>query len=190
MEKKISVANLIQLIGAAVTFLFSFFAFFKFGNQSLSAWSGDGGAFATTVPAILAAATIVVSILELTGQKLPGQVLTFNWNQIKATWGIGAAGIMISWLLTSPGAGDSDKGIGFWFMLLGSIAMAVGAIMALLGKGSEIVGGGSARASTTTGAPPPPPVYGTGSAPPPPGPGAPSPPTFGTGGAPPPPPPT
>src|SRR5262245_23730314 len=128
MEKKISVANLIQLIGGAVTLLFSFFPFVKFGSEGRSAWSGDGGAFATTVPAILAAATIIVSILEITGQKLPGEVLTFNWNQIKATWGIGAAGIMVSWLLTD--FGDADKGIGFWFMLLGSITMAVGAIMA------------------------------------------------------------
>jgi hypothetical protein len=58
---------------------------------------------------------------------------------------------MLSWLTVD--SGGLDKGIGFWLMFLGSIAMAVGAIMALLGKGTEIVGGGS----SSTAAPPPPP---------------------------------
>ena len=93
---------------------------------------GDAFAFATTVPAILALALAVVIVLEMAGVDLPAEVLTFNWSQIKATWGISAVGIMLSWLTVD--SGGADKGIGFWLMFLGSIAMAVGAIMALLGK--------------------------------------------------------
>jgi hypothetical protein len=60
---------------------------------------------------------------------------------------------MLSWLTVDTGG--ADKGAGFWLMFLGSIAMAVGAIMALLGKGTETVKlGGS---STSDAAPPPPP---------------------------------
>ena len=122
-----------MLAGSVVAFIFSFLAFFKFGDTSYSAWSSDAGAFATTVPAILALVMAVVIVLELAGVNLPEEVLTFNRAQIKATWGIAAAGIMLSWL--SADFGSADKGIGFWLMFIGSIAMAVGAIMALLGKG-------------------------------------------------------
>ncbi len=158
MGQKISVANLVMLIGGVVTLLFSFFGFYKFGNDSRSAWSSDGGAFATTVPAILAIAVVVVCILELVGTKLPPHVLTFSWTQMKATWAISAAGLMLAWLTTS-----GDKAIGFWFMLIGSLAMAAGAVMALLGKGTEVLNLGGAGGSSG-GAPPPP----GGMAPPPP----------------------
>jgi hypothetical protein len=153
MKKQLSVANLVMLAGSVVAFIFSFLAFYKFGDEGQSAWSGDAFAFATAVPAILALALAVVIVLELVGVDLPAEVLTFNWSQIKATWGIAAFGIMLSWLTVD--SGGADKGIGFWLMMLGSIAMAAGAIMALLGKGTETVKlGGS---STSDAAPPPPP---------------------------------
>jgi hypothetical protein len=186
MSGKLSMANLIAGAGALVTLLFSFFGFFKFGDDARSAWSSDGGAFATTVPAILALALLVVIGLELGGVKLPERVITFDWKQIKATWGIAAAGLMLSWIATD--LGGLDKSAMFWLQVLGSIAMAVGTIMALLGKGSEMVAfpqsGGSGTTSTTTTAPQdvPPPPPGGGYSPPPP------PPSTG-GDAPPPPPP-
>jgi hypothetical protein len=173
MAKKLTVASLIMLIGGAVTLLFSFLDFYKVGDEGRNAWSSDGGAFATTVPALLGLAMVVWIILELTGTKLPAQVLTFNANQLKATWGISAGGLMLSWFATD--FGGLDKGIGFWMMLLGSLAMAVGAVLALLGMGNQVVGAGSATASAPgTGAPPPPPGFGQtppGGMPPPPPPG-------------------
>lgn len=178
MNKKISVANLVMAAGGVVTLLFSFLGFYKFGNDSRSAWSTDAFAFVTTIPAILAIAMVVWCGLELAGQKLPNNVLTFTSNQLKATWGIASGGIMLAFLTT-----NGDKGIGFWFMLIGSLAMAAGSVMALLGKGSEIVdlgAIGSKSGGTGTSAPPPPPFGG--SAPPPP-------PPFGGGTPPPPPPP-
>jgi hypothetical protein len=153
MKKQLSIANLVMLAGSVVAFIFSFLAFYKFGDDGQSAWSGDAFAFATAVPAILALALAVVIVLELVGVDLPAEVLTFNWSQIKATWGIAAFGIMLSWLTVD--SGGADKGVGFWLMMLGSIAMAVGAIMALLGKGTETVKLGGA--STSDAAPPPPP---------------------------------
>ncbi len=156
MKKQISVANLVMLAGSVVAFIFSFLAFFKAGDESRSAWSGDGGAFATTVPAILALVLAVVIVLELAGVSLPEEVLTFNRAQIKATWGIAAFGIMLSWL--SADFGGLDKGAGFWLMLLGSIARAAGAIMALLGKGTETVKLGGDSSSSAPPPPPPPPA--------------------------------
>lgn len=158
MPNKISVANLVMLAGAVVTLLFSFFDFFDRGGN---AWDTDFLAFASTVPAILALVMGVWIVLELMGVSLPEQLLTFNRAQLKATWGIAAAGIMLSWITTDP-----DKGVGYWLMLIGSIAMAVGAVMALLGKGTETVdipgaGSGSstdARPTSDTTPPPPPAV--------------------------------
>lgn len=167
MGKKISVANLVMLAGGAVTLLFSFFAFYKYGDEGYSAWNGDTGAFVTTIPAILAIAMVAWGVAELAGVSLPGNVLTFNGAQLKATWGISAAGVLIAFLTT-----DGDKGIGFWFMLIGSLAMAAGAVMALLGKGTDIVDLGKIGSSGGNAAPPPPPP-GMSTPPPPPPPPAP-----------------
>ena len=137
MKNKITVTDLMMGAGGLVTFLFSFLAFYKRGNSSVSAWDGDAGAFATTVPAILGLVMVVWIGLELAGVKLPEQVLTFNRAQLKGTWGIAAFGIMLSWI--SADFGGADKGAGFWLMFIGSLAMMVGAIMGLLGKGTETV---------------------------------------------------
>ena len=148
MSNKISIANIVMLAGAVVTLIFSFLEFYDGGSN---AWDTDAGAFVTTIPAILALVMGVWIVLELAGVSLPAELLTFNSAQLKATWGIAAAGIMLSWLTV-----EGDKGIGFWLMFLGSIAMAVGAVMALLGKGTETVdipgvGRDGTPTNTTTG---------------------------------------
>ncbi len=77
-------------------------------------------------------------------------MLTDNEAQLKGTWRIAAAGIMLSWF--SADFGGAGKGVGFWFMAIGSFAMAAGAVMALLGKGSETIeisGGGGGDCAAT-----------------------------------------
>ncbi len=161
MKNKITVADLIMGIGGIVTFIFSFLAFYKLGGESVNAWDDQGAAFASTLPAILGLAMAVWIALEIAGVSLPDEVLTYNHAQLKASWGIAAGGIMLSWLST-----EGDKGVGFWLMLIGSLAMAAGAVMALLGKGTETVniGSSSSRSSSATSStaaesitPPPPP---------------------------------
>jgi hypothetical protein len=160
MPPKLTLSNLIIGVGALVAFIFSFLDFFKFGDQGINAWDGDGFAFASTVPAILALVALIWIGLELANVNLPDQVLTFTGPQLKATWGIAAFGIMLSWL--SAGPSGTDKGIGFWLMFIGSLAMAVGAVMALLGVGNEALSAAPATTTTTdssvTPPPPPPPV--------------------------------
>ena len=137
MKDKITIADLVMGAGGLVAFLFSFLAFYKRGDFSVSAWDGDAGAFATTVPAILGLVMVVWIGLELAGVKLPELVLTYNRAQLKGTWGIAAFGIMLSWI--SADFGGTGKGAGFWLMFLGSLAMAVGSVMGLLGKGTETI---------------------------------------------------
>ena len=155
MKRQISVANLVMLIGGVVTVLFSFFDFLDGGDSS---W-GSGYFPLATIPAILGLAMAAVCIMELLGTKLPAEVLTFNWRQIKFTWGVTAVAIMLSWLILDKHG--TSLAIGAIMMLLGSIAMAAGATMAILGKGTEMVnlGGGTTtpEPGTTPSTPPPPP---------------------------------
>jgi len=138
MKLKVSIANLVMLVGGLLTFIFSFLDFYKisFLGESVgtNAWDTDAGAFVTTIPAILGIAMLVWCVLELLGTKLPERILTYNSTQMKGTWGIASIGIMFAFLIQS-----GDKGAGFWLMLIGSLAMAVGSIMALLNVGGQTV---------------------------------------------------
>lgn len=167
MQEKLTPANLAFGIGALVTLLGSFLKFTGSGNFGFNAWSTDGLAFASTVPALLALAALVWIGLELGGVSLPDDVLTFNPQQLKATWGISAGGLMIAWLTANP-----DTAAGFWLMLLGSLAMAVGSVLELLGVATDPLTSSSSGAAAASpaaptatdqrpaagGTPPPPPV--------------------------------
>lgn len=151
MKAKISVANLIMLVGGLLTFIFSFLDFYKLGPFGASAWNTDAGAFITTIPAILGIAMVVWCVLEIIGTKLPAQVLTFNANQLKASWGISSGGMMLGWVTTG-----GDWGAGFWLMFVGSLAMAVGSVMGLLNLGNQMLDLSGGASSPMP--PPPPPA--------------------------------
>ncbi len=168
MNNKISIANLVMFVGAVVTLLFSFFGFFKFGNNQISAWDTDAFAFVTAIPAILGLVMAVWIACEMFGVNLPQDVSTFNPSQLKATWGIAAAGIMIAFVTTNP-----DKSAFFWLQMVGALATVAGSVMALLGKGTETVNLGSSGDSSTSTPPTPlaqqpPPPQSAGVNPPPP----------------------
>jgi hypothetical protein len=190
MKKQITVASLVMGVGALVVLIFSFLTFYESSATSeisSNAWGGDIGlAPMTFLPVLLAVVLLVLVILDLTGVKLPERVLTFTWPQIDVFLGISTAGMMLGWLFTSPEG--LDKGAGLILMLLGSLAMAAGSIMAILGVGTNTVGipTGGSSSPTAPSAPPP----GGGSSPGAPGypPSAPPPPPP-SGGTPPPPPP-
>lgn len=182
---RISVADLVAAAGALVTFIFSFLPFFDIAGLegTPSAWTTDFKGFAAAIPALLALALVVVIALRFANITMPEQVLTFTPDQVKATWGIAAAGIMISFIATGPES--IDKAVGFWFMLIGALAMAAGTIMKLLGKGTSTVAVPSTTSSSSASAPNRSQAPGTH---PPTGP-APTPPPPPPAGTPPPPPP-
>jgi len=172
MKKQISVANLVMLIGGAITFLFSFFDFIGSGDVGTSAW-GSGLFPLATIPAVLGGAMVVICVLEQVGTKLPDEILTFNWRQILVTWGVTSLAIMVAYLILDKN--PLSFKFGGILMLLGSIAMAVGSILAVLGKGTNMLslpGGSSGTSGTTmsgtTPAPPPPPPPPSSTPPPPP----------------------
>ncbi len=178
MKRQISVAGLIMLIGGAITILFSFFEFIGADNGGGSGESAWGSMLfpIATIPAVLGLAMAAAIIVELAGALPAEGLLTFNWRQILFTWGVTAAAIMLGYLILDKGSGELK--FGGIMMLLGSIAMAVGATLHLLGKGAETIKlpefGGSSS-DTSASAPPPPPPPSSGDVPPPPPPPPPPP---------------
>lgn len=157
MKKHISVAELVMVLGGAITFVFSFFSFWGVGGFRVSAW-GNGTFPLASIPAILGGAMLIAGVVELAGSKLPEPVLTFTWRQIRFTWGIVAAAVMLSYLIMDKG--EASLKVGGIFMLLGALAMGTGATMAVLGKGSHLLavpGADRARATDTMPPPAPPP---------------------------------
>lgn len=196
MQGKLTVASLIAGIGAIVTLLFSFLTVAGVDGTSdfdTNAWSRQGPNILLTIPPLVALGLIVLIVLGLTGNNLTANVVTFTFDQLKAAFSVFAGLIMIFLLISD--LGGASWAIGFWLMLLGSLAMAVGTIMTLLGAGSQLIGassggGGSAGAPQHPNQPyqtPPPQAPGGAAPPPPPGSSAPPPPP--SGGTPPPPPP-
>ncbi|HMK12416.1 MAG TPA: hypothetical protein VK461_12580, partial [Acidimicrobiales bacterium] len=99
------------------------------------------------------------------GTKLPEPIVGFTWKQIRLALAIFAGLLMIGFLILSDAP---DKGIGFWFMFLGTIALVVGSVMETIGFNPQpAAGGGGAAPGASPPAPPPPP-----SSPPPPPPSA------------------
>ena len=56
--------------------------------------------------------------------RLPEPILSFNWRQIHFILAFTALVIAVGYLLVDTGG--VDKGIGFWFDLLGAIGLIVG----------------------------------------------------------------
>jgi hypothetical protein len=177
MKRQPTVADIVMVIGGVVTFIFSFLDFFEGEN----AWAT--GLFpVTTIIAALGLAMALFVLLELlAGFKLP-DFLTFNYKQMYVTWGLTAGVFMLAWLILD----GPDKKAGLYLMLIGSLAMAVGSILNVLGLATQAVNMPSGTAAAGPGAPGRPVAP-----PPPPGPGgtAPPPPPPGPGATPPPPPP-
>jgi len=159
VKRPITVADAIFAGGGLLAFLFSFFGFLGYRGFDTNAW-GSGLFPLATIPAILGLAAVVVVALDLFADvKLPAQVLTLNWKQIRMTWGITAAVIMLAYLILDKGSASLQFG-GF-VMLIGAILMAAGSIMSILGKGAEAVNlpksSPGSPPSTPPAAPPPPP---------------------------------
>lgn len=167
MKRQPTIPDLLSGIGGIVTFLFSFLGFIgaEFGgfSSSTNAW-GSGLFPLATIPAVLGLVTAGHVALRLVADvKLPEKVLTFTWPQIVATWGITSVAIVGSYLVMDKGG--ASLRIGGVLMLLGTIAMAVGAVLVLLDKATAPlkIGGGSGPSA------PPPPPPGPSAPPPPPG---------------------
>jgi len=157
MKTQPKVSQWVMMGSGLVTLIFSFLAFYKFGvdgfgSKSYSAWSTDAFFPLSTIPAIFGILVAGAVAAEVFGNmKLPEEILTFNKVQALFVLAFTSAMIMIGFLLVSTTG--ASKGIGFWFMLLGSLGLVAGTVMELTGAGGGTMGsagGGSSQAGPTT----------------------------------------
>lgn len=166
MKEKPTVPDWIMMAGGLVCLLFSFLAFYKFGSVSRSAWGSGLFPIATYVALFGLIVGGSAALRIFAGTKLPEPLVGFTWKQIRLALAIFAGLLMLGYLIVDKGG--LDFGIGFWLMLLGAIALVVGAVMETLGLPAPATGGGAPPSGgASPPAPPPPP-----SSPPPPPPSA------------------
>lgn len=127
-------SQIAMLAGGAVTLLFSFFAFVSVGSgnysTSWSAWSTDANLFPlATWPALFGLVIAGATAASVFGNvKLPDNVLGFTWPQVTFILSFAASVVMVGFLFA-----NENKGLGYWFMLLGTIAYTVGSVMEVAG---------------------------------------------------------
>ncbi len=153
MKRQISVADLLFGAGGLLAFLFSFFTFIGYKSLGYSAWGKSNFPIATIV-AVLALLGALLVIFDLFGVKvkLPDKVLTLTWPQIRLTWGITCGVLMLGFLIQDKS--PAHLSFGGWVMLIGSLLMAAGSIMKVMGKGTDTF---DLKISTSSTPPPPPP---------------------------------
>lgn len=118
--------------GGVVVLIGSFLNFYEisaFGqSEGRSAWSGDLFFPVTIIPVLCGIAMALhVGLTTFASTELPERVLGMGWNQIHLALGAQATLMMLAFLIQDKGG--LDIAIGFWLMLLGSIALVVGAVM-------------------------------------------------------------
>ena len=110
------------IMGAGVVMLIASFLDFA---GSTSAW----GSFFFPVATLGALYGILmgaqIAIVKFAGASLPERVGGFTWEQVHLALGVFALLMSLGWLIS----GIPQKGIGFWLLFLGSIALVVGAVM-------------------------------------------------------------
>ena len=132
-NSKLTPGNLVILVAGVVVLIGSFLDFYKidFGpvSTSDSAWSSDLALFPiATLPAIFGVIMALhVALSAFANVNLPDRVLGLTWDQVHVALGFQSAIMMFLFLFRDKLG--FDFGIGFFLMLLASIALLVGAIM-------------------------------------------------------------
>ena len=132
MDGRLSRSGIVIVASGAVVLVGSLLHVY----ESNSAWS-SGYFPVLTLPAIfgviMAAHVLATEVAK--GVKTSDRVLDFSWTQVHVALGCWAALMMLCFLVGEAGVSargatiSPSKGIGFWLMLLGSIGLAVGAVM-------------------------------------------------------------
>jgi hypothetical protein len=126
--KKMTPAAVVILGGALVVFFGSFLPYFSLGDASVNAWTITYSPV-TILPVVFGAAMAAHIGLATWGDlTVPPRIAGFTWNQFHIALGVQAAVMMVAWFLCRRPPGFT-LGLGFWLMLLASVALAIGAFM-------------------------------------------------------------
>lgn len=132
MEKNPTPGEIVVMAGAAVTLLFSFFPFYRLEvgdfSDSTSAWGSGLFPVATFIVLFAVAAGVLVALTRFANVNFPpGGVLGIGLQPLLLVLSFFSALIAVGYLLLDKGA--FDFGFGFWFVLIGSVATLVGAVI-------------------------------------------------------------
>jgi hypothetical protein len=122
VDKKQPTPGEITIMAAgAVILIFSFFDF----AGSTSAWGSGLFPVATLIVFYGVIMAVQVAVTKFGNVNLPDRVAGFTWEQVHLMLAAFALLMSLGWLIS----GVPDKGIGLWFLLLGSIGLVAGAVM-------------------------------------------------------------
>jgi len=123
-------AEITVLAGAGVVLLASFLAFYEVSagpfSDSRNAW-GKGLFPLATLIVLFAVAAGVLVLVRVLGAEVPDRIVSFSRAQIVLVCGGFAALQSVAFLVVDHAG--ADFGVGYWLMLLGSLAVLVGAIL-------------------------------------------------------------
>lgn len=124
---KLTTGEIVIVASGGVAFLFSFFPWYSNGPYHVGAWGTGLFPLATLVPILGGLMTVQVLLDKLSVMALPQRVGDFTWEQLLLVAAIGAAVIVICYLLLSRG--PVSFGFGFYLDLLAAVGLVVGAVM-------------------------------------------------------------
>jgi predicted ferric reductase len=131
VDRKPTTAEIVLMASGAVALIFSFFDFYSSdlpGVAGVSAWSSGLFPIATYIPILGAIVAVQVALKVFAGIQMSPRVLGFTWQQIHLILGVFVLLIAVGYLLVDR-SGLASLAVGFWFMLLASIGLLVGAIL-------------------------------------------------------------
>jgi hypothetical protein len=120
-NKQPTPGEIVILAAGAVMLIASFL---EFAGED-SAWGNFWFPIATLIPIYGILMALQVALTKFANVNLPDRVASFTWEQVHLMLGLFALLMSIGWLIS----GLDDTGIGFWLLLLGSVGLAVGAVM-------------------------------------------------------------
>jgi hypothetical protein len=142
-RRKLTPPNIVILAGGAVMLIGSFMAFYEYKIGGVSAGTAnawDHGLFMiTTLPALLGAfMALQVALQAFSNIDMPPRLLGLTWDQVHVVLSFQATLLLLAHLLRArlSFAGlQQTFGVGFWLMLLASIALVVAALMRVASTG-------------------------------------------------------
>jgi hypothetical protein len=127
---KVTPGEILIMAGAIVTLVFSFLHFYSAPSPlsgGVSAWGKGLVPVATIIVVFTVIMGVQVALTKLLSVDLGTGLAGFTWTQVHIALGFFATLLSLAFLVVSKGG--ADIGIGLIFMLIGSIACFVGAIL-------------------------------------------------------------
>jgi hypothetical protein len=134
---KLTPGEILIAAGALVTLVFSFFHFYTTPSVSIRGFSVGGGGVSAWGSGLVPVTTLIVLFTVVMGLQIvltklanvdlgPG-IAGFSWPQVHLALGFFAALEAFAFLLVDKGG--AGTGVGLIFMLIGSVACLVGAVL-------------------------------------------------------------